>query len=513
MNLTRSSGILAHPTSFPGKYGIGDLGGGAYGFVDFLAESGQRLWQILPLNPTSFGDSPYQSFSAFAGNPLLISPDLLLNEGLLSEADLSDVPDFDPRKVDYGRVIEYKSALYRTAFTNFGKTGGKADFNGFCRKNGYWLDSYCEFVSLKNHFIIKRKNDFETPEYMEYKAKRKPLGINRINDCFYGAAWDSWPQELPECPGEIEYNKFLQYCFFKQWHNLKKYANEREIRIIGDLPIFTAMDSADVWANRGLFLVGRDGVPTAVAGVPPDYFAAEGQLWGNPLYNWREHRDTGYDWWIRRIENTFGLVDMIRIDHFRGFESCWSIPYGEKTAKKGKWTKSPGKELFTAVRDKLGELPVIAEDLGMITKEVHRLRDELGLPGMKVLQFGFDFNKGNTNIPHKFRDSNLAVYTGTHDNDTTVGWYGTATARERDTFRRYLNVSGDEPNWDMLRLALLSSAVIAIGTVQDVLSMGTEDRMNVPGVPSGNWRFRFTEDMLTGEIAERLRYLTELSER
>ena len=529
MALQRASGILAHPTTFPSPYGIGDLGAGALGFIDFLAAAKQSLWQILPLNPTGFGDSPYQSFSTFAGNPLLVSPVRLAEIGLLTNDDLADVPDFAADTVDYGAVISYKTALLRKAFARFEETATRAQkmaFTRFCNENEDWLEGYALFVSIKNHFISERENTFHSPEYKAYAAAyKKVLSKSQIDEYFYGAVWHSWPANIaarePEAvrkwgrklADEVRFQKFQQYLFDVQWAAVRAYASSKGIRIIGDIPIFVALDSADIWCNRELFLLDKNGDPTSVAGVPPDYFSATGQLWGNPLYDWAAHATTGYAWWVCRVQSALKRVDEIRIDHFRGFESYWDIPYGRKNAMRGKWVKGPGRALFDALRAALGELPIIAEDLGIITPEVEALRDELGLPGMKVLQFGFDAETMNLNMPHHFKTNNLVAYTGTHDNDTTMGWYAEIPEPVRDQFRRYMNVSGENAAWDIMRLAFLSIASYAIAPVQDVLSLDSSARMNTPGIAGGNWQFRLAENALTVELAEGLAYLAMLGDR
>ena len=529
MALQRASGVLAHPTVFPSAYGIGDLGENAVAFIDFLAEAKQTLWQILPLNPTGFGDSPYQSFSTFAGNHLLVSPDLLVADGLLTEADLADVPDFPADAVDYGEVIPYKTALLQIAFNRFNESGGDAQkkaFTRFCKENADWLDGYALFVAIKFHFIHERAFTWHSPEYKAYAAAyKKLLTKDQINEYFYGAVWHSWPKDIAnrepkavkawgkKLEEEVAFQKFLQFLFFTQWAEIRKKANANGIRIIGDIPIFVALDSADVWCNPELFRLNENGDPYVVAGVPPDYFAATGQLWGNPLYDWNAHAQTGYAWWIRRVKSALKLTDEIRIDHFRGFESYWEIPYGHKNAMRGKWIKGPGRELFNALREALGDLPIIAEDLGIITPEVETLRDTLGLPGMKVLQFGFDAGTKNLNMPHNFKTNNLVVYTGTHDNDTTMGWYAATPEPVRDQFRRYSNISGDAAAWDMIRLAFLSIANYAIVPVQDLLMLDSEARMNAPGIAVGNWQFRMPEGALSPSIAEGLDYLAALGDR
>lgn len=529
MKLKRKSGILVHPTSFPSKFGIGDLGEYSYKFIDFLREANQKLWQILPLNPTSFGDSPYQCFSTFAGNYLLISPYILIDEGYLNEKDINNIPNFNARKVEYSNVISYKNSLFKKAYQNFKLHSNKlqrSNYNNFCKKNSSWLNDYALFVALKQYFIEERKNDVNSKEYQNYFKKNKGfITENCINDFFYGAVWNSWPEDIAnreqksiekyinKLSESIEYEKFLQYEFFRQWDNLKKYANNNNIKIIGDLPIFVAMDSCDVWSNPNLFHLDTAGNPTVVAGVPPDYFSETGQLWGNPLYKWNLHKETEYKWWVDRISECLKLVDIIRIDHFRGFESYWAVKYGEETAINGEWVKGAGKDFFDILQKKLGTLPIIAEDLGLITPEVEFLRDSLNLPGMKILQFAFDEDEENDYMPHNISNCNCVIYTGTHDNDTTVGWYEKAPESYKDHFRRYMNTPGTDPAWDLIRLAFSSVASYAIIPIQDIMGLNSHDRMNTPGLPWGNWQFRYTEEMLADNLIYKLNYLTNLFNR
>lgn len=518
----RKCGILVHPTSFPSKYGIGDL---SYGrkFVDFLKESGQKLWQILPLGHTGFGDSPYQSFSTFAGNPLLISPDILTERGLLNKEDVEYVPDFDKRHTEYGRVIDYKYDLYRKAFKKFDIKD--KDYIKFCSENCFWLEDYALFMACKNYFIAERKNTYESNEYKAYyKAASKIMEDDKIKDCFYGGAWNSFPKKLRDrdeetlneyrkmLTEEINFYKFIQFEFNREWLSVKEYANENEIEIIGDIPIFVAGDSSDTWSRRELFYINTKGFCTKVAGVPPDYFSKDGQLWGNPLYNWKKHKEENYDWWVRRTENILKLVDIVRIDHFRGFESYWSVPMGEKTAVNGKWNKGPQSEVFEAIYNKLGTLNIIAEDLGDLNDEVIKLRDKLDLPGMKILQFAFD-NCKNSYLPHNYEKDNYIVYTGTHDNDTTIGWYREQSEKDKDYIRRYMNVSGENINMDMIRLAVSSSAKYSIIPIQDIIGLDSDARMNVPGKSDGNWQFRFEEEDLNESMSKELKYLCELFNR
>ncbi|MCL2699962.1 MAG: 4-alpha-glucanotransferase [Defluviitaleaceae bacterium] len=524
----RISGVLAHPTSFPSAFGIGDLGQGAYDFVRFLHESGQRLWQVLPLGPTSYGDSPYQSFSTFAGNPLLISPEKLLEQGYLTEEDLESIPEFDPRRVDYGRVIEYKDSLYRKAFARADVAMDGVAFRKFCKSNAEWLDDFTLFMACKHHLIETRR--LEPSEDSEELAAYRERNIDvmseeLIKDCYYGAAWSSWPAGLKSRDSrtlnewatllqpEIQYLKFLQFLFFGQWKELRDYANGLDIQIVGDIPIFVALDSADVWANRGGFLLCEEGYPLVVAGVPPDYFTETGQLWGNPIYDWAAHERTGFKWWTARIKSSLEMYDIVRIDHFRGFDEYWEVPYGEKTAMNGKWKKGPGKALFSALSRELNDMPIIAEDLGVMTPTVEKLRDQLGFPGMKILQFAFDDTPDNVSLPHNYGTTNLVVYPGTHDNDTSAGWYAAADAEVQDRFRRYLQVSGRDAAWDMIRLAFSTTADYAIVSLQDVMSLGSADRMNLPGTAAGNWKFRYTADMLREDMSEGLKYLSGMYNR
>ena len=527
MNFQRSSGILLHPTSLPGEFGIGDLGANAYRFLDFLSKAGQQLWQVLPLGPTSFGDSPYQSFSAFAGNPMLISPGLLCRKGYLTQEELEEVPVLPNYKTDYSSASRLKEKLLHVAFKRFMQTADEneqAAFKKFKRSNANWLSDYSLFVALKEHLIAKRREEGYSNEWKAFREQKKDLDENICLDYYFGAVWSTWPGELisrqPEAminwkellKNEIAYQDFLQFTFFEQWKALKGYANEKGIQIIGDIPIFVAYDSADAWACPRNYFMDEQGFPTVVAGVPPDYFSETGQFWGNPLYDWVYHEKTGYRWWIDRISATLRMVDILRIDHFRAFESYWEIPASDKDATGGKWKKGPGEKLFTAIRNALGELPIIAEDLGIITPEVTKLRKSLGFPGMKVLQFAFADGSENAYLPHNY-EQNAVVYTGTHDNDTTLGWYRQATEYEKDHLRRYLNIDGQNISWDFIRLAVSSAAQVAIFPFQDVLGLGSEARMNTPSTPSGNWQFRFTWNQLPHDAAGGLYYLNQLFNR
>ncbi|MEA3338854.1 MAG: 4-alpha-glucanotransferase [Chloroflexota bacterium] len=498
MTFQRSSGILLHPTSLPGRFGIGDLGQTAYQFVDFLAQAGQSYWQVLPLNPTGYGDSPYQTLSAFAGNPMLISPEKLVEAGHLSTADLENAPPFPDARVDFGPVIPYKTSLLDLAYANFrarATARQRDDWSRFCNEQSVWLDDFALFMALKETHDLRPWNEWEAGA-----ATRQPKALAR------------WRESLA---GRIENQKYRQWQFFEQWLALKQYANERGIRIIGDIPIFVSMDSADVWANPRLFHLDEQLRPTVVSGVPPDYFSETGQLWGHPLYRWKVMAQEGYAWWITRFRVAFTQADVMRIDHFRGFYNYWEIPAGEKTAINGRWLRSPGADLFHATTAALGKVAIIAEDLGDFDAEsragVDALQTEFGYPGMKVLQFAFGAGPTDPFLPHNFvRD--CIVYTGTHDNDTTLGWYQTtSTKTERDYARKYLGSDGSDIAWELTRLAWASVAHTAITTAQDLLSLGHEARMNTPStVGQPNWCWRLRPGALTDKIAARLRKLTAI---
>ena len=483
--LRRLSGILVHPTSLPGKFGVGDLGPEAYRFVDFLQEAGQHLWQTLPLGPTGGHNSPYQCFSSFAGQPLLISPELLLQEGLLAESDLSNVPAFPEEEVDFKAVQAYKEELFKKAFTRFKELPEDSELKSelalFC-KSSHWLDDYAMFMAIK-----KSKDGLH---WLEWEKKyRKPTKSQKA----------VIERDLED---EILYEKFLQWTFFHQWSQLKAYANERDILLIGDIPIFVSGDSSDVWAEPRLFQVDSDGFPTVVAGVPPDYFSATGQLWGNPLYDWKYHKKTNYTWWMDRFKTQFLLSDIVRIDHFRGLESYWEIPADSETALNGKWVDGPKDDFFGE------EPPIIAEDLGIITDEVRALRDKFGLPGMKILQFAFEDDDSNY-LPYN-QPYNCVCYTGTHDNDTTTGWYASASEKARDKVRRYMNTDGSQISWDFIRTCFGTPARFALIPIQDLFCQGSEYRMNTPGKAEGNWAYRVKKELLTSDVAKRLYDVTKL---
>ncbi len=498
MRFPRRSGILLHPTSLPGRFGIGDLGHAAYRFVDFLAAAGQSYWQVLPLSPTGYADSPYQTLSAFAGNPMLISPEKLVEIGHLSETDLEDIPAFPDERVDFGPLIRYKTNLLDRAFANFrahASASQRATFARFCDEQALWLDDLALFMALKEAHNLRPWHEWE-PEV----ATRQPEALAR------------WRESLA---GEIENQKYRQWLFFEQWLAVKRYANERGIRFIGDIPIFVSLDSADVWANPHLFHFDENLRPTVVSGVPPDYFSETGQLWGHPLYRWEVVAQDGYAWWIARFRMAFTQADVVRIDHFRGFYNYWEVPAEEKTAINGRWLHGPGADLFRAVTAALGEVAIIAEDLGDFNEEsragVDALQAEFGYPGMKVLQFAFGGGPADPFLPHNFtRD--CMVYTGTHDNDTIVGWYQvTSTEAERDYARKYLGRDGSDVAWDLIRLAWATVANTAITTVQDLLSLGHGARMNTPStVGAPNWCWRLLPGALSDEVAARLLELTAI---
>lgn len=496
MPFPRASGILLHPTSLPGRFGIGDLGLEAFRWIDFLKSAGQKLWQILPLGPTGYGDSPYQCFSAFAGNPYLISPEKLLEDGLLSRVDLDAAPSFPARTVDYGPVIQFKLALLDKVYHNFRAGAGSAalrdQFESFKKTESTWLGDFALFMALKEAHGGTLWSTWE-PEW-----------VSRQGSALAAA------RETRSVADVIESQHLRQFLFFRQWNAVKAYAHSAGIKIIGDIPIFVAYDSADVWAHPELFHLDQHGKSTVVAGVPPDYFSRTGQLWGNPLYRWEVLKQTAYAWWIDRFRATLSFVDIVRLDHFRGFEAYWEIPAEMPTAEIGQWVKGPGADFFNALKSALGDLPIIAEDLGVVTPEMLAVRDQFELPGMKVLQFAFSSDATDPFLPHNFTH-NCVVYTGTHDNDTTCGWYEhTSTERERDLARRYLARDGSDIAWDLIRMAFASVADMAVVPLQDVLNLGTEARMNLPGRPHGNWGWRLKHGQLTEKIRDRLKELSWL---
>lgn len=492
MSLRRASGILAHPTSFPGPHGTGDLGEAAFRFVDWLTTANQRLWQILPLGPIGPGNSPYASPSAFAGNPLLISIPWLVGDGLLDSRDLDDAPEFSAHEVDFGAVEPYKLAMLRRAYDRFrisANSEQRAQLAAFAAEHASWLDDYALFSALKASFGGKAWIEWD-----RQLALREPGALTEASS---------------RLGNDVHFTKFVQFQFRRQWAELKRYANEGDVQIIGDIPIFVAYDSADVWAHRDLFQLNAKGQPTAVAGVPPDYFSRDGQLWGNPLYDWPALAATGYAWWIERVRACLSLVDVIRIDHFRAFAAAWSVPADAETAAGGHWEQGPGAAVFEAMRAEFGELPFLVEDLGLITEDVTALRDQLGLPGMKVLQFAFDSGPESMYLPHNF-DHHCVVYPATHDNQTTIGWFSSISDETRQNVQRYLGNDGSDIAWELIRLALGSTADLAIVPLQDVMRLGDEARMNTPGKPTGNWGWRYLPHTLHQGLAFGLAELTTI---
>jgi 4-alpha-glucanotransferase len=487
----RASGILAHPTSIPGPHGIGDLGPDAYRFVDFLAASKQRLWQVLPLGPVGYGDSPYAARSAFAGNHLFVSLEELVLDGLLRRDELESVPVVPIGTVNHAAVNATKTPWLRLAFERLDDAPPDllADLEDFRDREEVWLRDYALFASLQ-----AAHHGLPWQQWESALTRREPAALERAER---------------EFGDEVAFQEFVQFVFHRQWLALRAYAATRGIRIIGDMPIFVANDSADVWAHTELFRLDADGRPTVVAGVPPDYFSKTGQLWGNPIYDWRAMARTDYAWWVDRTRRSLELVDYIRLDHFRGFQAFWEVPAGEETAVRGRWVEGPGLKLFAALNEQLGELPFIAEDLGVITRKVVALREKLELPGMKVLQFAFDGDPLNLYLPHNY-DSNCVVYTGTHDNDTTRGWFASAGPETQHRARVYMARDGHDIAWDLVRLASASVADWAIFPLQDVLDLGSDARMNTPGRLGGNWGWRYDGRMLSGYVSDRLGQLTEL---
>jgi len=495
MNFRRSGGIILHPTSLPGPDGIGDLGPEAYHWMDTLAESGSTLWQILPLGPTGYGDSPYQSFSAFAGNPYLVSPTRLLDEGLLTRKDCIDRPAFPQATVDYGPVIQWKICLLDRAYAQFvhcASASQRTEFEWFQESHESWLPDFSLFMAIKESQGGHPWNLWPAPLRM-----RKPEALSKFRK---------------EQSQAIERHVFRQYLFFQQWAAVRRYAAGKEISLIGDAPIFVAYDSADVWAHPELFYLNSRGNPTVVAGVPPDYFSPTGQLWGNPLYHWEVHAEDGYTWWIARLKAVLEMVDIIRLDHFRGFAGYYQIPARKLTAEVGRWVQGPGAHFFTSIMKAIPNLPIIAEDLGEITPDVVELRERFGFPGMRIFQFAFSTDPDDPFLPHNY-PVNCVAYTGTHDNDTSLGWYRTAPEEERDFCRRYLARSGEDISWDMIRAIWGSVAMMALAPMQDFLSLGSQDRMNFPGKASGNWTWRMPVSTFDHPWIRRLKDLNWLYSR
>lgn len=498
MSFSRSSGILLHPTSLPGPYGIGDLGPNIYRWIDFLDRSGTALWQVLPLGPTGYADSPYQCFSAIAGNPYLISPERLVEDGLLIKADLENRPVFSSIQVDYGTLIPWKTDLLQKAYRRHKTSGLLAkEFSAFQEEHKDWLEDFALFMAMKQAHALK-----PWVEWPHALRDRQPQAMTAFRDT--------------NRAGLIEQHAFDQFLFTRQWTDVKTYANQRNIQIIGDVPIYVAHDSADVWANPSLFQLDQEGQPIVVAGVPPDYFSATGQLWGNPIYKWDLHAKNGFTWWKKRLEMVLSQVDIIRLDHFRGFAGYWEVPGRETTAVNGRWMPGPGAPIFKALKDHLGELPLIAEDLGHITPDVVALREQFRLPGMKIFQFGFEGGYDDPFLPHNYEE-NFAAYTGTHDNDTSAGWYANASPEDKIFARTYLKL-GEQPSGLEFARAMItrlwqSEAVFTITPMQDLLGLGTQARMNYPGTTSGNWQWRMEEVMLSTELQNWLSEINQLSNR
>jgi len=492
----RGSGILLHITSLPSSYGIGDLGPGAYGFVNFLSEADQIYWQILPLNRTctAYGNSPYSSFSAFAGNPLLISPELMVEDGILLKSDIEEHPTFPGERVNYRAVTKYKDKILGLAYErNKGKLTGNYEFERFCSENSYWLDDYGLFVSIKRQF--KGVDWGKWPEGL----KDRKEGVIK-----------EWEERLREM---ILMEKFIQYIFFKQWYSLKNYCNSKNLQIIGDVPIYVNYDSSDVWANTEVFKLDKEGSPVFVTGVPPDYFSSTGQLWGHPVYDWNFLKETQYSWWIMRIEYNLRLFDIFRLDHFRGFVSYWKIPANEKTAINGRWEKSPAKDFFNTLFKHFPHLPIIAEDLGVITPDVREIMNLFGFPGMRVLIFAFGEDLSTNPYATHNHIKNCVVYTGTHDNNTIRGWFEKEICPEdRKRLFEYIGkeVSGKKINRELIRLAMMSVANMVIIPMQDILGLGEKARMNLPASSRGNWEWRVTQDQLSPTITQGLSETTRI---
>jgi 4-alpha-glucanotransferase len=507
MSFPRSSGILLHPTSLPGAHGIGELGAEAHRFADYLKDARQSIWQVLPLGPTGYGDSPYQCFSAFAGNPLLLDLDTLVKRGYLSGDDLDVRPKFPRDSVDFGTLIKWKLPLLRKAAEQFRREAEHAEktaYQDFCERHAAWLEEFAVFMALK-----------ETHDYVMWTLWEPELALRKP------AALEQAGHDLH---AQIEGHKFIQFEFDRQWSDVKAHCARNGIRVMGDVPIYVAQDSSDVWAQPGLFDLGPDGRPRVVAGVPPDYFSATGQCWGNPIYRWRVHAETSFKWWIARFRRAFEILDVIRLDHFRGFEAYYEIPGTETTAVHGTWVEGPGAALFDAVEAELGSLPILAENLGVITPEVEGLRNRFGFPGMAILQFAFGKDPQAPDFqPHNYPRHRVA-YTGTHDNDTVVGWWNSTgtgdstrtpedVAKEMAFAKRYLDTDGSDIHWVMIRALMASVADTIIFPLQDVLGVGSEGRMNLPGTSSGNWRWRYRAEELTLGTAGRLSQMVQTYDR
>ena len=492
MALPRASGILLHPTSLPGRFGIGDMGLEAYRFVDLLESMGQTYWQILPLGPTGPGNSPYSTFSAFAGNTLLISPQQLADQGLLPESSINEAPEFPNDYVDYGKVYEWKTQILAQAFETFRSSplpATSSEFSDFCHRNAWWLDDYATFRAVKAAHGQKPWHEWAEPL--------------RLRDL------DALEKAGSQLKREIDAERFYQFLFYRSWSALKAYANEHGIKIIGDIPIFVALDSADVWCNQRQFKLNTDGTPKVAAGVPPDYFSKTGQLWGTPIYDWDAMLSDDFSWWTARIAFSLSTADIVRLDHFIGFARNWEVPGGDRTAENGRWVDVPGEKIFKVLTRRLGPLPVIAEDLGSVTPEVEALRNRYDMPGMRILQYAFGGDPSDANLPHNYI-RNTVAYTGTHDNDTTAGWYKKAAKHERSNCRKYLHSNGRDIPHDMVRAVFASVADTAIVPMQDILGLGSSARMNTPATGDKNWQWRLLSDQLIEEVSGWLRDTTAI---
>lgn len=480
--MKRSSGILLHIVSLPGRFGIGSLGKDAFEFIDFLRKSGQKLWQICPLSPTGYGNSPYSSYSAFAGNPLLIDIEEFMDE------IFNDI-SFNEEKVEYNKVIELKYKVLRKAFTSFSKTD---EYYEFIKEECFWLEDFSLFMALKNHFNLSAWNNWETP--IKLRQEKALLHYNEL------------------LKNEIDYQKFLQFIFFRQWKKVRSYANSKNVQIIGDMPIYVATDSADTWSNPKLFSFDEEMNPKFVAGVPPDGFSSTGQLWGNPVYDWDYCENTDFDWWKKRFTSAFKIYDILRIDHFIGFENYWAVAYGNKTAESGSWQKAKGRLLFQKLKDEIADLPIIAEDLGLLTDDVKKLRDDFGFPGMKVLQFAFYDGMKSDFLPHNY-PKNCVVYTGTHDNETTKSWYKNLPEKPKEFLNKYLKFDGNDISFKLIKTAWESVADIAIAPMQDFLNLDNNARFNSPGTTEGNWQWRVKKEQLSQQLSMQIKTLTLQSNR
>ena len=493
MKFDRSSGILLHISSLPGKYGIGDFGKNAYKWIDFLSNSGCAYWQILPHGPTGYENSPYQCFSSVAGNHYLISPELLIEDNFLSVDDLEDLPDFEDEKVDFGVLIPWKLELLNKAFQYFlGNSKLETEFGVFVEQEKNWLNNFALFMAIK-----ERHQQVSWVDWPEGLRDRQPKAIESF---------------CVEYSYLIQKHKFFQFLFFYQYIKMKNYAFSKNIEIVGDLPIYVAHDSSDVWANPDLFYLDDEGNPTVVAGVPPDGFSPDGQLWGNPIYDWERHSKTDYKWWTYRIGKLLEIVDVIRVDHFKGFVDYWQIPADSPTAKSGEWIIGPGDDLFVALKNQYGELPIVVEDLGEMTQSVYDLRDNFNFPGMKILQSGFNGDENHPFLPHMYPE-NCAAYTGTHDNDPIMGWYDGASENERRFSKKYLDRFGMEMPWSMINCLWESPAIMVFVQMQDVLELGKEFRMNIPSTTDGNWEWRMRADNLTEELSGKIKELNDKFDR